>query len=175
MIDDFEDADEMDDTELTESRRSSVPSSMVRVRPENVSLDRRPLSLASTLMASCITATISMVVHLLYPSLTGTESFRLTVKLQVSFPAFFLGQSDLKSDLRAGPTPPDPYVLTPNKMIIILDPIALVYLANRGGQEKIPTVQVFLKFPAICSSDHGQSCQCHHKCRELRMTHLSNP
>lgn len=81
MIDDFEDADEMDDTELTESRRSSVPSSMVRVRPENVSLDRLPLSLASTLMASCITATISMVVHLLYPSLTATGIFRLTVKL----------------------------------------------------------------------------------------------
>lgn len=149
MTDDLEDADETDDTDLNESRRSWAPSSMASVSPENVSLERRPLSLASTLRPSCITASpatlVGVFLHFLPQHLV-----QLTVKFQVSLPPLLLGQPNLKSNFRSGPAPPDPYVLTPNEVVVVLDSVAFVYLANRNRQEQIPSIQVFLEFLAVC-------------------------
>lgn len=75
---------------------------------------------------------------------------QLTVKFQVSLPPLLLGQPNLKSNFRSGPAPPDPYVLTPNEVVVVLDSVAFVYLANRNRQEQIPSIQVFLEFLAVC-------------------------
>jgi hypothetical protein len=152
MMEDLEDADETEDTEFIESRLSSDPSSTATAIPENASLECLPLSLASTLRVSCITKPLLSFLSLVCTFASRLNDIILTVELQVSFPPLFLGQPNHKPNLRTCPTPPNPYILTTNKVVIVLNSVAFIYLANRYGQEEIPAVQVFLELSAICSS-----------------------